>query len=72
VECWDTGYGIHPDIETSLFKPFISLKEDGRGLGLYIVQELMSILSGEVYLSKERKNGRLYKFILKFGDTLEE
>lgn len=66
VEYWDSGFGIHPDIEDDLFRPFKTLKQDGRGLGLYIVQELMSLLNGEIILTDRRRNERKYKFELRF------
>ena len=37
---WDNGKGIDPAVENTLFEPFVTEKETGRGLGLYITQEL--------------------------------
>ena len=39
IECFDSGCGVHPEIEDKLFEPFRFMKENGRGLGLFIVQE---------------------------------
>jgi nitrogen-specific signal transduction histidine kinase len=71
IEYSDSGPGIHPDIESKLFRPFESMKENGRGLGLYIIQELMNMMDADVYLSNERRNNRLFKFVLKFKNILE-
>jgi nitrogen fixation/metabolism regulation signal transduction histidine kinase len=38
----DTGCGITPDTMVNLFTPFFSTKEDGRGIGLTLVQEVLS------------------------------
>lgn len=38
----DSGPGIKPEIAPYLFEPFFTTKEEGRGLGLYIVQDVMS------------------------------
>ena len=38
----DTGPGVPEDAEGSLFTPFFSTKKNGRGLGLTIVQEILS------------------------------
>ena len=38
----DTGAGISPDDQADLFTPFFSTKREGRGLGLTIVQEILS------------------------------
>jgi len=69
---WDTGPGIHEEIENELFEPFKSMKEDGRGLGLFIVSELLASMDAKIGLLNERKNNRLYKFVIEFSDVLEE
>lgn len=38
----DTGAGIDPEVAESLFTPFFSTKENRRGLGLTLVQEILS------------------------------
>ena len=38
----DTGEGIDPEVAESLFTPFFSTKENRRGLGLTLVQEILS------------------------------
>ncbi len=38
----DTGGGISPEVEAHLFTPFYSTKRDGRGLGLTLVQEILT------------------------------
>ena len=38
----DTGAGINPEVTESLFTPFFSTKENRRGLGLTLVQEILS------------------------------
>ena len=68
---WDTGNGIHPDIEDSLFDPFTTMKKNGRGLGLYIVTELLNQMNSVIELDSERKNGRLYKFKINLSNLLE-
>jgi len=72
IECHDSGPGIHPSIEDELFEPFKYKKKDGRGLGLYIVNELINEMNSKVYLSSERRDGRKYKFILDFSNLVEE
>ena len=37
----DTGMGISPELEESLFSPFLSTKRDGQGLGLTIIREIL-------------------------------
>jgi two-component system nitrogen regulation sensor histidine kinase NtrY len=37
----DTGAGISPDVRQYLFTPFFSTKENGQGIGLTLVQEIL-------------------------------
>lgn len=68
VVVYDTGPGVHRDIDSILFQPYESMKQDGRGLGLYIVKELMNSINGNIYLDRTEKNhyGNYYKFVLNF------
>lgn len=72
VYIWDTGDGIHPDIEAILFDPFTTMKKQGRGLGLYIVTELLNQMNATIELEDERRNERLYKFKLDFSNLMED
>lgn len=38
----DTGPGIPPDVQANLFTPFFSTKENGRGIGLTMVREILA------------------------------
>ncbi|HSB16439.1 MAG TPA: ATP-binding protein [Bryobacteraceae bacterium] len=38
----DTGRGITPEIRANLFTPFFSTKENGRGIGLTMIQEILT------------------------------
>ena len=43
--CWrsaDSGPGIPEEVRALLFTPFFTTKRDGRGLGLTLVQEILS------------------------------
>jgi len=44
----DNGPGIEKDIEPYIFQEFFSRKPDGRGLGLYIVKELLERINAEI------------------------
>ncbi len=65
----DNGYGILPTIETTLFQPFVTTKPKGkgRGLGLFIVRQLLDSVHGNIVLS-EKKNqyDRRYIFNISF------
>lgn len=70
VECFDSGCGVHPEIENKLFEPFQFMKENGRGLGLFIVKELIENMNGRVWLSEERREGRRYKFVFDLSERM--
>ena len=46
----DTGPGIPPEIQASLFEPFSSSKPDGVGLGLVICRDIITQFGGELTL----------------------
>ena len=46
----DNGNGVREDIAPFIFDEFVSMKADGRGLGLYIVKELLYRINSEIYL----------------------
>lgn len=61
----DSGPGIDPTVEHSLFEPFVTTKAKGlgRGLGLFIVQQLLRSDGCDIALTQDRNSkGRLYKF----------
>lgn len=63
IVIWDNGVGISPDIETRLFDPFETKKENGRGLGLYIAAGNLKYSSSQIRLLNERNQfGNLFKF----------
>ena len=68
VRVWDSGKGVDPDIEKTLFEPFQTMKKDGRGLGLYIVQELLALMGASIRLLDDRNaNGNRYIFEIVFN-----
>ncbi len=65
----DSGQGIREDVAPVIFNEFFSLKSDGRGLGLYIVKEILLRINGEISLVQEEKNKLLSgaNFIITFN-----
>lgn len=65
LRIWDDGRGVDLSVEETLFEPFVSTKGAGRGrgLGLYIVQQLLDAEGCGVRLLPERNShGRRFKF----------
>ncbi len=63
IDVWDNGVGISNDIEKELFNPFITHKENGRGLGLFICKHNLENNNATIRLLRERNEfNNLYKF----------
>jgi len=66
----DNGPGIREDVEPLIFNEFFSLKSDGRGLGLYIVKEILMRINAEISVIQEDKKKLLpgANFLIKFNN----
>lgn len=59
----DSGPGIDPTVESTLFEPFVGRRRGGRGLGLYIVDRLLAEENCSIRLSTDRNSvGRRQEF----------
>ncbi len=65
VRVWvkDTGPGIPPEIQETLFDPFVTTKEAGTGLGLSIVKRIIGSHGGELDV-RSSKLGTTIRFTL--------
>lgn len=75
VRIWDTGRGIDPAVELTLFEPFVTGKGrgKGRGLGLFIVKQLLDADGCSVGIVPERnRHRRLYKFQIDFRGAIND
>lgn len=58
VKVVDEGCGLTPDIKRDLFKPHISSKPEGAGMGLYIAKRIsQSYYRGDIQLTDNQPNG---------------
>ena len=58
----DTGHGIPEHVKANLFKPLMTTKSKGQGLGLAVVKRLIEALNGKVTFESE--GGKGTKFII--------
>jgi len=58
----DTGVGIPEEVKPNLFKPLMTTKAKGQGLGLAVVKRLVEGLSGKVTFQSEQGKGT--KFVI--------
>jgi C4-dicarboxylate-specific signal transduction histidine kinase len=73
VEVSDSGPGVHDSVRDSLFEPFVTRKPKGkgRGLGLFVVQQLLDLENSEIRLAPNKNaHGRLYLFELDFSGAI--
>ncbi|MBX3358830.1 MAG: sensor histidine kinase [Phycisphaeraceae bacterium] len=64
----DNGPGVDPAVENAIFDAFVSTKKNGRGLGLFIIRELLAGDDGAIRLLPEKnKHGRRYIFEIDFA-----
>lgn len=55
IKIKDNGGGIKIHPKEKIFDPFISTKEDGNGIGLWITKKLMTSLNGEIIIDEPNK-----------------
>lgn len=53
----DTGDGIPPEVRESLFKPYVTTKKHGTGLGLVVVREIATRHGGKIAVDSSPGNG---------------
>lgn len=61
IDILDNGDGLAPAIAKRLFRPFITTKRDGRGLGLPIVARIVEDHGGRVELASGRKGATCFR-----------
>ncbi|SDP54766.1 two-component system, LuxR family, sensor kinase FixL [Phyllobacterium sp. YR620] len=64
VEVADTGAGIPDDIAAQLFKPFMTTKPDGMGVGLSISKRIVEAHGGGITARKNESGGTTFRFTL--------
>jgi signal transduction histidine kinase len=69
----DNGYGISPAVENQIFEPFVTTKPkgEGRGLGLFIIQQLLDSSGCTIALEPTRnEHKRKYIFAINFSNII--
>lgn len=66
----DTGPGVASTLAKQIFQPWVSGRNGGRGLGLYIVRELITDIQGTIALDTEYSEGA--RFILTFPGSIKD
>ncbi len=66
----DTGPGIPKDHQRKIFDPFFTTKgpDEGEGLGLFIVQQIVKKYDGEITLDSENGVGTVFSIRFPVGE----
>lgn len=62
VSVADSGPGIAPDVAANLFKPFLTTKTQGMGVGLSICRSIVEAHGGEIWASQAPGGGAMFSF----------
>ena len=60
VEVMDNGVGVPDHIRSRMFEPYTSTKEGGTGLGLTIVNQIVSDHNGYIRYSDRKPTGTVF------------
>jgi two-component system sensor kinase FixL len=60
----DTGPGIAPEIANQLFKPFVTTKADGMGIGLSICHSIIEAHGGRIWTEPNPGGGTVFRFVV--------
>jgi PAS domain S-box-containing protein len=63
----DIGPGIPDELADRLFKPFVSVKHDGMGLGLSICRSIIEAHDGQLIAAPNPGGGTIFRFTLPSG-----
>jgi signal transduction histidine kinase len=64
VSLEDTGQGIPDDKLKSIFKPFVTTKQQGTGLGLSVARTIVGTYGGKIWAENGPSGGAIFHFTL--------
>jgi signal transduction histidine kinase len=62
----DNGPGVADDLGGRAFEPFVSRKHEGRGLGLWLVRQLLDLDQASIDVEPDPRTGRLNHFRIRY------
>lgn len=71
IEVTDTGQGMSPEfIRTGLFKPFVSSKQGGFGIGAFEARELVKAMGGRITVESRAGLGTRFSVVLPIAEAV--
>lgn len=64
VSVADTGPGLSPDVRAHLFRPFVTTKDNGMGVGLSICRSIIEAHGGRLWADDNPGGGTVFRFSL--------
>jgi two-component system sensor kinase FixL len=64
VSVADTGIGLPGEVVQDLFKPFVTTKPDGMGIGLAICKSIIDAHGGTIWWDANPRGGTIFRFTL--------
>lgn len=64
VSVADRGRGLDPQVRVNLFKPFVTTKPDGMGIGLSICRSIVEAHGGRLWAEDNPGGGTIFQFTL--------
>jgi C4-dicarboxylate-specific signal transduction histidine kinase len=65
----DTGPGLAPQVAAELFKPFLTTKAHGMGIGLSVCREIVESHGGRIWADAAPGGGAAFRFTLPIGEA---
>ena len=65
VSVADTGPGLSQDVASDLFKPFVTTKSEGMGVGLAICQTIVAAHGGTIWAEANPVGGAIFRFTVR-------
>lgn len=64
VSVFDTGPGFHPGVKEQLFRPFVTTKRTGMGVGLSICRTIVEAHGGKIWAEDNPEGGAIMHFTI--------
>jgi two-component system sensor kinase FixL len=71
VSVADTGHGMAPEVTEQLFRPFVTTKRNGMGVGLSISRSIIDAHGGRIWAEPNPGGGTVFRFTLRVVDSEE-
>jgi two-component system, LuxR family, sensor kinase FixL len=68
----DTGAGMDRDVAARLFRPFVSTKGQGMGVGLSISRTIVEVHGGRIWVEPNPEGGTIFRYTIPLAPELDE